>query len=509
MPMAKNKWLILVVLSLALFLVAVDMSVLYIALPTLTHALQASTTEKLWIINMYPLVVAGFLLSAGTLGDRMGHQRLLHSGLVIFAVGSLLAAYAPSPTVLICARALLGIGGAAMMPATLAILRLSFEHEQERSLAIGIWAAVASGGTAMGPLLGGLLLEHYHWGSVFLINVPIVGLIYILSCCLIQNVIIPNAKPWDFIGSLLLTITFLCLAYTIKTLAYPAFSYQHTGIALMAFLFCLYALIQQQKRSAYAIIDMNLFRNSSFNSAVFAGLAISACLMGMNLVLSQRLQLVQEFSPLRAGFYFLPLSLGAIVASPIGGWLLPRFHSRLYFLSSALLAYATAIVLFIVSLHLSIYAQVFCLFLMGACFGISMTAASDAIMGMAPPEQAGMAASVEEISYELGAGMGIAVMGSIMTWVYNHTLDIPSSAHIDPQLAQDGIDHVLILAKNLPTDVGGELLTQARLAFDRAVFTVMAAAALMLSCAGMSIYILARKHNYGPPKNSETYQTSK
>ena len=169
-----NRWLVLAIVSSALFLIVIDMTVLYTALPRLTHDLAASASEKLWIINAYPLVVAGLLPGVGSLGDRLGHKRMFTAGLVVFGLASLAAAYAPSAEVLIAARVLLAVGAAMMMPATLSIIRLTFEDENERSFAIGIWAAVASGGAAFGPVVGGILLEYFWWGSVFLINVPVV-----------------------------------------------------------------------------------------------------------------------------------------------------------------------------------------------------------------------------------------------------------------------------------------------------------------------------------------------
>ncbi len=171
---APGRWLVLAIVSSALLLIVVDMTVLYTALPRLTHELQVNASEKLWIVNIYALVVSGLLLGMGTLGDRLGHKRLFMAGLVVFGVASLAAAYSPGAATLIAARALLAVGAAMMMPATLSILRLTFADERERAIAIGVWASVASGGAAIGPVVGGVLLEHFWWGSVFLINVPIV-----------------------------------------------------------------------------------------------------------------------------------------------------------------------------------------------------------------------------------------------------------------------------------------------------------------------------------------------
>ncbi|WP_345483447.1 MFS transporter [Shinella granuli] len=169
-----KRWLVLAVVSSALFLIVIDMTVLYTALPKLTHALSATAAEKLWIVNAYPLVVAGFLPGLGTLGDRLGHKQMFMAGLIVFGLASLGAAFAPSPALLIAARVALAAGAAMMMPATLSLIRLTFTDEKERAFAIGIWAAVASGGAALGPVVGGLLLEYFWWGSVFLINVPVV-----------------------------------------------------------------------------------------------------------------------------------------------------------------------------------------------------------------------------------------------------------------------------------------------------------------------------------------------
>src|SRR6516225_8177155 len=197
----KSRWLILLVVSSALFLIVIDMTVLYTALPSLARDLGTDASEKLWIINAYALVVAGLLPGLGTLGDRVGHKRMFIGGLCVFGVASLVAAYSPSPTILIGARALLAVGAAMMMPATLSIIRLTFNDERERALAIGIWGAVASGGAAVGPLVGGVLLEYFWWGSVFLINVPVV------LVALVASVFIPRRKGshevgWDPVGSL-------------------------------------------------------------------------------------------------------------------------------------------------------------------------------------------------------------------------------------------------------------------------------------------------------------------
>lgn len=485
-----HRWWVLVIVSVAMFLVAIDMTVLYIALPTLTHELQASTNAKLWIINMYPLVVAGLLLGAGTLGDRIGHQRLLLSGLVIFGLASLLAAYSPTAAVLIFARAILGIGAAAMMPATLAIISLSFKDIRERAVAIGVWAAVASGGAAAGPLIGGALLEYYWWGSVFLINIPIVLLTCLLSIALIKNVRNQSARPWDLIASLQIMVVFISFAYMIKEFAKQQPSYLHALFALVLCLGFVWLFIRRQSASDYPLIDMHIFRNSAFSSAVLAGLVVSGCLMGINLVLSQRLQLVLGLTPLQTGLYFLPLSLGAIVGSPLSGWILPHFRSD-RFLSALLTLYAIGICFFMFSFSYSLYLQLPCLFFLGICVGACMTAASNTIMAAAPPERAGMAASIEQITYELGGGVGIAIMGSLMAAIYSRTLVVPAET-LSPRLAKDGIDSAILLAEQMPGVSGESLIINARLAFENSVFSVMIAAVVLLLLAALCVRLNCR-----------------
>jgi MFS family permease len=321
----KSRWLILIVLSSALFLIVIDMTVLYTALPSLARDLGTSASEKLWIINAYALVVAGLLPGLGTLGDRVGHKRMFIAGLCVFGIASLVAAYSPSSMILIGARALLAVGAAMMMPATLSIIRLTFNDDRERALAIGIWSAVASGGAAVGPLVGGVLLEYFWWGSVFLINVPVV-----VVALAAASVFIPRRKGsrdvgWDPVGSLQILVGLVGLAYAIEELAKEAPSFLAAAAAAVTGALALAIFVRRQRRSAAPMFDLTLFENREFALGVVVALVSSFSVVGLELVLSQRLQLVLGYSPLQAALFVLPGSLLAFIGGPLAGWSAPRY----------------------------------------------------------------------------------------------------------------------------------------------------------------------------------------
>lgn len=263
-----QRWIVLAIVSSALFMIVIDMTVLYSVLPRLTHDLAASASEKLWIVNIYPLVMAGLLLGLGTLGDRLGHKKLFVMGLTIFGLASLIAAYAPTPLVLIAARTLLAIGAAMMMPATLSIIRTTFSDERERSLAVGIWASVSSVGAGMGPLIGGFLLEHFWWGSVFLINIPIVILALILAILLIPNLKGNKNKKWNFIGSVQIMIVLVALVYAVKEISRREGSIAVAVLSAVIGVVAMIIFMRHQRKSQNPLIDFALFRDSHFSTGV-------------------------------------------------------------------------------------------------------------------------------------------------------------------------------------------------------------------------------------------------
>ncbi|PLY37203.1 MFS transporter [Pectobacterium aquaticum] len=475
---SPKKWLILAIVSSALFLIVIDMTVLYTALPRLTHDLHATASEKLWIVNIYALIASGLLLGMGTLGDKLGHKPLFISGLLVFGAASLFAAYSPTPSMLIAARALLAIGAAMMMPATLSIIRLTFTDERERALAIGIWAAVASGGAAFGPVMGGILLEYFWWGSVFLINVPVVLLALIMGITVIPHQPGNASHRWDFIGSLLIMVGLIGITYAIKELGKRVPSYEDALIALLIGVTFITLFVRRQRNSKHPLIDFSLFRLRPFSAAVAAAIVAAAALIGMELAFTQRLQLVIGLSPLQAGLFILPLSLASFIAGPLTGKILPHVNSGTM-LAAGLLISGLGMGSYLLLYNAPTMIQIISLTVIGAGVGSTMTAASSTIMQVAPASKAGMAASIEEVSYELGGATGVTLMGSLLSFAYSATFMLPAG-FAAPDTAYDSLDEALIFAESLPENMRQMLTTQAHSAFDSGFSIVLAAATLIL-----------------------------
>jgi DHA2 family multidrug resistance protein-like MFS transporter len=473
---SSNRWLVLAIVSSALFLIVIDMTVLYTALPSLTHDLKASATEKLWIVNAYALVAAALLPGLGALGDRLGHKRIFIAGLIVFGVASLAAAFSPTPALLITSRALLAVGAAMMMPATLSLIRLTFTDEKERSFAIGIWAAVASGGAAFGPVVGGLLLEHFWWGSVFLINVPVV-IIALLAGSLMLPTRPGNAQhPWDFIGSVQVMVGLVGLTYAIKEVSTRNPSWLIAGLALLIGVIAMTIFVRRQLRSTAPLIDFSLFANPRFSAGVATALVAAGSLIGVELVFSQRLQLVLGHSPLQAGLLILPIPLAAFVAGPLTGLALPRIGA-MRVLWCSLLVSGVALAAYLLSYQRDAWLWLLAMAGMGFGIGAAMTAASSVIMLSAPEDRAGMAASVEEVSYELGGALGIAILGSLMSALYTNALVLPPGIAAE---ASDSLDEALLIAEQLNGAEASQLTQLAGAAFDQAFIGVIGTAAVLL-----------------------------
>lgn len=409
-----HRWTFFAVISLGLLMIGLDNSILYTALPVLTHELHTTDTQQLWIINAYPLMLAGLLLGTGTLGDRVGHRRMFSIGLILFGFASLAAALAPTAWALVAARAFLGLGAATMMPATLALIRLTFEDEIERNTAIGIWGSVAVVGAAAGPTVGGFLLEHFWWGSVFLINVPIVIGALALTLALAPPNIPNPAKHWDLASSLYALVTLASLITAIKSAASTHRSALLIGVTAAVFVLGASLFVRRQARLSDPLLTFDIFRSPIFSGGVIAAGGAMFGMAGLEMMTTQKLQLVDSMSPLHAGLSISVVALAALPMSALGGSILHRV-GFLPLISGGLACMALGI-------GGAVWAAQqdhFALFLTGLAgagmgAGLTMSVSSTAIIGAAPLHRTGMAAGVEEVSYEFGTLLSIAITGSLL-----------------------------------------------------------------------------------------------
>jgi DHA2 family multidrug resistance protein-like MFS transporter len=484
-----RRWLVLGITASGLLLICVDITVLYVALPSLTSALAATNSEKLWILNAYPVVVAGLLPGFGTLGDRYGHRRLFSIGLIVFGAASLSAAYASGATTLIVARAALGLGAAMMMPATLAIIRTTFIEPRERSIALGIWAGVASAGMAAGPLVAGLLLTRFTWGSVFLINVPVVAVAFIATLYCVPRRAAPGGPPWDATGSLQLLVALAALMYAIKEPARQDWSALRLMFALAIAAGSIALYLRGQRRRAQPLLDFTLFRIPDFGGAFAAACLGTAGAVGLELVMSQYLQLVELRTPLAAALVLLPLAITGLVAAPLAGRLLHQRPPASVARGGFMLAALCVLTLALLPAATPLFTWWRLLLLAGVGVGMSATVtfASSIIMNAAPAERGGMAASIEEVGFELGGALGVAVFGSIMTIAYAATLQLPPDAGALPASVRDSFDEALRIAGSLPAAQGAALQAAGAQSFASALRAVLIGVALLWFITGLAI----------------------
>ncbi|MFD9074931.1 MFS transporter [Streptomyces lasiicapitis] len=486
-----GRWLALAVLALAVLLVAVDATVLGLATPYISEDLKPSGNQLLWIGDVYSFVIAGLLVSMGSLGDRIGRKKLLLTGAVAFGAVSVLNSYATTPELMILARALLGVAGATLMPSTLALIRNIFHDPRERSIAVGVWGAMASAGAAVGPVVGGFLLEHFWWGSVFLINLPVMAVLVVVGVKMIPESKNPAPGPWDLISVALSLIGMIAVVYAVKEVAAHGLSW---GVAASAVIgvAALTWFVRRQFTLPAPLLDMRLFRNRGFSAAVLADLLTILGLSGLVFFLSQFLQLVQGRQPFEAGLAELPAAVGAVAAGLIAGTVARRYSVRAV-VAGGLAAVGLALAALTVLSQSTGYPLLgAALLVVGVGAGFSFTVTADVILSSVPKEQAGSASAVSETAYELGAALGIALLGSIVTGVYQN-FTAPAGTPADAAAAaHDSLGGAVEAGAGLPAHTAEPLLSAAQEAFVDGLRLAAGVGAVVLLATAVAAWFLLK-----------------
>ncbi|WP_211188618.1 MFS transporter [Gordonia asplenii] len=461
MTQSRSPWLGMVALCLPMLIVSMDVSVLFFAAPFIAADLHASSEQQLWIFDVYGFVLAGLLLTMGSLADRIGHRRLLMIGAVAFSVASIGAAFAVSAEMLIAARALLAIGGATLMPSTLALIRFTFDDPTARAKAVAIWSAVLTGGVAVGPIISGLLLEHFWWGSVFLINVPVMVALLVVAPMLLPGNTADPSRRVDVLSALLALATVLPIIEGIKKLAADGWSLAWIGLILGGFVVGA-IFVWRQRRLAQPLVDITLFRDRRFATSIWINVIGMFAILGNAIIMTQYLQSVLGYTPLVAALWSLLPSVFVGAAAPAAAAAASKFGRPKVVVAGLLCAAAGFVILGALTTTDSLITV-----LIGATFLAAGTVAlasviADYVVGVAPADRAGATSSLLETSSELGGALGIAILGSVLNVVFRLSFDDPTFSGTP---AGQSLSGALAASRGLPADRADALIAAAREAF--------------------------------------------
>jgi DHA2 family multidrug resistance protein-like MFS transporter len=474
-----RRWAALAVLCASLLMVGTDLTALHVAVPTISRELLPSGSELLWIVDGYALTVAAGLVTAGTLADRHGRRRVLLLGFAVFGLASAAAALSVVAWQLIGARVLLGVGGAMIMSCTPAVIRVVFPHARERTVALGLWVAAYSLGVSAGPLLGGLLLERFWWGSVFLVNLPVVAAALVGGFLLVPESKDPRPRRWDAPGAALSALGLGGLVHAVQELGEGGGSRALTWVAGAGGVLLLVAFVRRQRRIRHPLVDLTQFADRRFSLAAVCVMGCYGAYAAVLFLLTQRLQLVEGYSPLAAGLALVPLA----AANALGATLAPRVAGRIgrhHALAGGLVLLGLALAAFSV---VGPAAAVGAMVAAGLGAGVVMTLGADAMLGSAPPERAGEVGAIQETSFSLGAGLGLALLGTVLSAVYRAVFPpVPGATGAQWEAARASLGAAADVAAQTGGRVGDALLAGARDAFDTgfAATTGLAAVALVL-----------------------------
>ncbi len=500
----RREWIGLAVLVLPCLVYAMDLTVLNLAVPHLTADLRPSSAQLLWIVDIYGFLVAGLLVTMGTLGDRIGRRRLLLAGAAVFGIASVLAAYSRSAEQLIAARALLGVAGATLAPSTLSLIRSMFAQPRQRTTAVGVWIASFSAGGAVGPLLGGVLLEWFWWGSVFLLAVPAMALLLLLGPALLPEYRDPRAGRLDLVSAAMSMAAVLAVIYGLKQLAQDGPGWP-PALSILAGLAAGVVFVRRQQALADPLLDLHLFGVPAFSAALTTNVLSFFVGFGALLFIAQYLQLVLGLSPLQAGLWMLPSSAGFILGSLLTPLLARRVRPVVVMAGGLVLA----AIGFLLLTQLEAATGLGVLVTGSVVFSLGLapvdTLAADLTVGAAPAERAGAASAIAETGAELGGALGIAILGVIGSAAYRRQMAdaVPDGVPCEAAAAaRDTLGGAVAAAGQLPEPLGQALLGAARDAFIAGLdlaFTASAAAAIGI--AVLAVVLLRGVYPSSPPES--------
>ncbi|WP_069770468.1 MFS transporter [Streptomyces sp. LUP30] len=487
----RREWTALGVLMLPLLLVSMDVSVLYFAIPAINADLQPSGTQQLWIFDVYAFVLAGLLMTMGSLGDRVGRRKLLLIGAAAFGAASLTAAYADSAETLIAARAVLGIGGATLMPSTMALIRTMFADPGQRAKAIGLWSGVMTGGIALGSVMSGVLVQYFWWGSVFLVNLPAMALLLVLGPVLLPESRDPAPGRFDWPSVPLSMAAVLPVVYGLKEIASQGRPAEYVVSITLGLLFAA-VFVHRQRTAADPMISPALFRGTGFGPAVVLNLVSSFGMLGSAFFTTQYLQSVLGKSALEAALWALLPSVPIGMAAPLATSLVQKGVDRAHVVTAGFAIGAAGYGLLALAGTDSMWLVLIACGVLASGIVMVLSQMTDLAMSAAPVERAGSASSLLETGAEFGGALGMAVLGSVGTAIYRH--DMPSSA---PAEARETLGGALAIAGHLPGRTGDALATAAREAFTHGMQGAAIAGAVILAGAAVAATATLRRGRVG------------
>lgn len=490
----RREWIGLAILALPSMLVTMDLTLLHLAVPHISADLNPSSSQLLWITDIYGFLIAGFLVTMGTLGDRVGRRRLLLLGAAAFGVASLVTAYAQSPEMLILARGALGIAGACLAPSTLSLIRNMFQSPAQRTTAITIWSTSFMLGGALGPVVGGAFLEYFWWGSVFLLALPVMVLLLVLGPILLPEYRNPDGGRVDFLSSLLSLVAVLSVIYGLKEVAVHG-PQVVSLLTILAGVVVGYLFVRRQGRLTNPLLNLRLFGNRAFSVSLMTLLLTVLFLMGVQFVIAQFFQTVLNLSPLRAGLWLLPAVVTGMVGALLASVVVTKVRPAYVLGVSMTIAAAGFAALWNVSAQSAPSSIMLASMLMFAGLAPVAALGIDMIVGAAPPEQAGPAAAISETSNEFGGALGIAIVGSISTAVYRHEMADAYPGGV-PGGAEDTLVGALQVATTLPAEAGADLTAAAHEAFAAGlrVNSLIAAPLLLLLAVIVTVLLRHLRH---------------